>query len=250
MTTFSLIGCGKVGTSIARRLVKKGCRVQFIYNRTPEKAVQLSREIGGTAVKELSAIRSEENWILISVSDDQVSDVSKELGETNALVTHTSGVLPPDVISQYKNGYFYPLQSFSPGRSPNWSDIPLFVEASSTKDLNFLREMAQRIGGSVHQIDVDQKRYLHLAAVFTNNFTNHMLVLAERIAEEKQLDFSIFHALLRETVDKAIALGPKEAQTGPAVRGDQKTIDRHKSLLPEDLKDIYNVITNDIQRNK
>jgi predicted short-subunit dehydrogenase-like oxidoreductase (DUF2520 family) len=250
MNTFSLIGCGKVGTSLARRLVEKGFQVNYIFNRTPDKAIELSREIGGKPITELEDVSKEEHWIIISVADDRVAEVSQRLQSTHALLTHTSGVLPSNAIGQSRNGYFYPLQSFSTERSTEWSKVPLFIEANAEEDRKSLREIAALIGGSVHEIDAEQKKHLHLAAVFINNFTNHMLVLAERIAQEKQLDFSIFHALLQETVDKAIAIGPKNAQTGPAIRGDEKTIEQHISLLPEELKDIYRFITNDIQHYK
>ena len=250
MKTFSLIGCGKVGSSLARRLVEKGFRANYIFNRTADKATQLSREIGGQPVTELKDVCREEHWIIISVSDDRVVDLSKGLSSTHALVTHTSGVLSPNAISQSRKGYFYPLQSFSSERSTDWSKVPLFIEAEIEEDRKTLRDIAVLIGGSVHEIDAEQKKHLHLAAVFINNFTNHMLVLAEQIAQEKQLDFSIFHALLQETVDKAIAIGPRNAQTGPAIRGDEKTIEQHISRLPEKLKEMYRLITNDIQRNK
>ena len=250
MQTFSLIGCGKVGTSIARRLVEKGFSARWIYNRTVEKATELCSEIGGQVAHSLQDVSSETNWIIISVSDDYVGEVSEQLESTTALVTHTSGVLAPEVLAPRRKGYFYPLQTFNKDRIPDWSMIPIFIQASNENDRDFLREQAGRVGSSAHEITAEQKKQLHLAAVFTNNFTNHMLTIAERIAEEKQLDFSIFHALLRETVEKAIAIGPKNAQTGPAVRGDQKTIEQHLALLPDDLKELYKITTQDIQKNK
>lgn len=250
MHQFSLIGCGKVGVSLARRLVEKGFILREVYNRTPERAQKLCSEIGGAVAPHIESLAREDQWIIVSVNDDSVSEIAHLLENTKALVTHTSGVLNSDALKCDRRGYFYPLQTFSSNRSIDWDNIPIFIEANDQVDFHFLKTTAEKIGKSVHRIDDSQKKYLHLAAVFVNNFANHMWTIGEQIAREKDLDFSIFHALLRETTDKALQEGPGRSQTGPAIRGDRQTLEKHLELLPDDLKEIYKTISKHIEKTR
>jgi predicted short-subunit dehydrogenase-like oxidoreductase (DUF2520 family) len=139
-----------------------------------------------------------------------------------------------DVLPFKRKAGFYPLQSFSPQHDVAWRFIPLIITTPDETIWNLLDEIASSISSSVYRMTEAQKAILHVAAVFANNFSNHMLTLAESICKENQLPFEILKPLILETFSKAILAGPSSSQTGPAVRGDQKTIEKHLALLKED----------------
>jgi predicted short-subunit dehydrogenase-like oxidoreductase (DUF2520 family) len=137
------------------------------------------------------------------------------------------------------------LQTFSKGRKINFIDLPFLLECSDDVSATILKTLAESIGGEVHLLDAEQRRILHLSAVFACNFTNHMLTLSKNVASRAGFTFDILTSLIKETFSKAIDSGPENSQTGPAVRNDQNTIKKHMELLsfsPE-MQKIYNDIT-------
>src|SRR5690606_12073926 len=147
------------------------------------------------------------------------ADVAARISPSGILV-HCSGTARLDVLPHPRRGVFYPLQSFSPDRDVPWRETPVFITPLDPDIGRVLRALAAQISDHVHNLTDEAKVYLHLAAVMANNFTNHMLVLAKRICQEHQIPFDVLHPLMRETVAKAMALGPAQSQTGPAIRRD------------------------------
>jgi predicted short-subunit dehydrogenase-like oxidoreductase (DUF2520 family) len=147
---------------------------------------------------------------------------------------------------------FYPLQTFSHERSPVWSKIPFCVDASNETDLLLLKKMAKTIGNLVYQVNDDQRKQLHVAAVFANNFANHCFSVAEQILNKHNLPFDLLHPLMEETLAKALQDSPVKMQTGPAIRNDQDTINRHLSLLETEpiWQDLYALMTQSIRANQ
>lgn len=191
----------------------------------------------------------------MAVRDDAIVPVAERLQPyaASALVTHTSGATPGVDLAPYfeRYGVFYPLQSFSANRTPIWSRIPFCVDANSDADLLFLKKVCKIIGNLVYQVNDDQRALLHVAAVFANNFANHCFAIAEKILDERDLPFEMLHPLMEETVAKALQDSPQKMQTGPAVRGDRDTINRHLELLSEhpDWQLLYERLTHSILKN-
>ena len=169
---------------------------------------------------------------LLAVADRAIGAVAAGLGSTRSLVVHCSGAQPMDALEGVaRRGVFYPLQTFSRGRTLSFAGIPVLTEAGQPEDQALLDELAVGLGCRPQPADSKKRLALHLAAVFVNNFTNHMAYLGESAAREAGLDQELLRPLLRETLLKLERLGPREAQTGPARRGDTATLAKHRELL-------------------
>ena len=185
---------------------------------------------------------------IIAVSDDAIADISCDI--KNSLVVHTSGSVEMNALKNPKNkGVFYLLQSFSKEKKVNFSNIPICLEAENESDLNKLEKLASLLQGNIYHLTSQQRKKIHVAAVFVNNFTNHMYTIAHNICEEHNVPFNILQPLIEETSQKIKNLTPKEAQTGPAKRNDMETIKNHLNLLSKSQQELYLKITQSIQNH-
>ncbi|MFT3796062.1 Rossmann-like and DUF2520 domain-containing protein [Flavobacterium sp.] len=188
---------------------------------------------------------------LIAVSDDAIGPVSMQIQKENGLVAHTSGGVSIDgLASHHRRGVFYPLQTFSKNKTVDFRSIPICLEATTPGDYQLLEKVARSISDSVHAIDSNQRKALHVSAVFANNFTNHLYKIAGDICAENQIPFDILKPLIQETAQKILTLSPAEAQTGPARRHDATTIQRHLDFLTDNPKKIYQLLTQSIQNDQ
>ncbi len=186
---------------------------------------------------------------IVAVSDEAIAEVSAYVGQKNGLVVHTSGATDMQVIRAKNKGVFYPLQTFTKNRPIDFGNIPICVEADSPKSLKLLKQLASYISNDVNEINSQQRKKLHLAAVFANNFTNHLYGVAEDVCKAEGLPFDLLKPLIRETADKALEISPYLSQTGPAKRGDEKSMDEHLALLTEeDHKRLYNQLSESIRK--
>lgn len=186
---------------------------------------------------------------IIAVTDDAVAKVSSALPFDNKLVVHTSGSVPMEALDgKNRRGVFYPLQTFSKNKAVDFAGIPLCLESEQPDAYSLLEQLAKSISGSVYNISSEQRKALHVAAVFVSNFTNHMYTLGSDICKENEIPFDILKPLIKETADKVQQLDPRLAQTGPAIRHDSQTIQRHLDFIQdENKKQIYKLITQSIQ---
>lgn len=193
----------------------------------------------------------EADLYIIAVSDDAITAVSSKLPFKNRLVVHTSGSVSIDALDKKnRNGIFYPLQTFSKKAEVDFSQIPLCLESQKEPDFEFLKKVAEMISHKVYKINSEQRKALHIAAVFVNNFTNHLYQIGNQICTANHIPFEILQPLIQETAKKITRLSPEEAQTGPAIRNDQLTIAAHLDfLLDENQKNIYQILTQSIQTN-
>lgn len=186
---------------------------------------------------------------LLAVSDDGIAQIASELKDSKILIAHTSGSTDLSVLENFGNhGVFYPLQTFSKSRNLDYSDIPFCLEANSEENLEQLKTFAKFISSSINEVDSEQRRALHLSAVFVNNFSNHMFALGSDICQYNGLNYKILQPLIKETVLKLNDLPPKEAQTGPAIRNDQETIQKHINSLTGNQRLVYQTLTDSIQK--
>ncbi|WP_108244181.1 Rossmann-like and DUF2520 domain-containing protein [Muricauda brasiliensis] len=171
---------------------------------------------------------------VIAVKDDAISEVSQYLMDTNRIVAHTSGAIGLNAIKATNKGVFYPLQTFTKDKAVDFSTVPFCVEANDEKSLKTLKTLATSISENVYQIDSEQRKKLHLAAVFVNNFTNYLYSVGEELCLEEGLSFDLLKPLIMETASKIQTMSPKEAQTGPARRNDIKSMESHLMLLDKE----------------
>jgi predicted short-subunit dehydrogenase-like oxidoreductase (DUF2520 family) len=233
----------------------KGLPVSQIFSRTEENARELAETLNTAWTTNPAAILPEAEWVILAVRDDAIQGVASAIAPfvSKALVTHTSGATAGNVLAGCfeRFGVFYPLQSFSHEHAPVWSKIPFCVDAALEADLLFLKKIAKIIGNLVYHVNDEQRVFLHVAAVFANNFANHCFSIAEKLLDEHNLPFELLHPLMEETIAKALQESPARMQTGPAARGDADTIHRHLALLYQhpEWQVLYNSMTLDINPN-
>jgi predicted short-subunit dehydrogenase-like oxidoreductase (DUF2520 family) len=199
-------------------------------------------------VHDFSKITAADIYI-ISVSDDAIEEVSNLLLFNDKLVIHTSGSTDFKAINaKNRRGVFYPLQTFSKNKAISFKNIPICLEVEERNDLELLKKVANAIADNVYEINGQQRKALHVSAVFVCNFVNHLYNIGNKICAENKIPFQILKPLIEETAQKIKALSPKDAQTGPAIRKDQNTIEKHIDFLDnENQKNIYNTLTQAIQ---
>lgn len=220
--------------------------VTQVYNRS-EKALNYFQNIPTTT--SLKALQDADMYV-IAVADDAIAGISNKLPFTDRLVVHTSGSASMHVLhKKNRRGVFYPLQTFTKGTTVDFSTIPICLEAREKTDFALLQNIATAIGSPSYKISSEQRRALHVSAVFVNNFSNHLYRIAHEICEANNVPFEILHPLIQETANKINTLTPYMAQTGPAKRGDEETINDHLAKLDKDIhKEIYTLLTQSIAK--
>jgi predicted short-subunit dehydrogenase-like oxidoreductase (DUF2520 family) len=193
----------------------------------------------------------EADLYIIAVSDDAIAEVSSALPFENRLVAHTSGTVALDSLnSNNRRAVFYPLQSFSKDKPIDFKSVPICLEAENEKDVQILKQLAHSISNAFYEINSEQRKALHVAAVFVNNFVNYLYQMGNEICDANAIPFEILKPLIQETANKIATLSPKNAQTGPAKRNDLKTIAAHEEFLKdENQAAIYKLLTQSLQNN-
>lgn len=246
-----MIGAGNVASHLAPALLKAGANLCQIYSRTADSARELGRKTGITFTTETATVYPDCDIYIFCVSDDALVPLIKRIRiNRDALLLHTSGSLPLDILKPYaaRYGVLYPLQTFTKKRDLDFNEIPLCIEAVDTATRQEVKQLAGMLSSRVEEISSEKRKKLHLAAVFANNFVNHLYGLAGKILEEEELDFSLLRPLIFETAHKVMLMAPEMAQTGPARRGDEGIIDMHKALLKNNRKllNLYTLLSGSI----
>jgi predicted short-subunit dehydrogenase-like oxidoreductase (DUF2520 family) len=246
-----LIGSGNVATQLGLELKEKGFAIAQVYSPKSSHASKLADILKTHAVSSLKKIDTSKDLYIIAVKDDSIVEIAKTLRLGSKLVVHTSGSVKMDILKSISEniGVFYPLQTFSKDRIPVWKQIPLCLESNSAEGKKLLAGVAMKISDEIAFIESDARKQLHLAAVFANNFSNHMYVLAEGLLKKQKLPFRLLIPLILETSRKAAEMGPQKAQTGPALRSDAKTLKAHLKMLEgnAELHELYALISKSIQ---
>jgi len=246
----AIIGAGNLGTRVSIELHNQGIEIIQIYSRTITSALTLGKLIGCKYVTNPKEITPEADIYIISVSDLAFNDLLKEVNFNNKLIAHTAGSIPMEELKKYSNNYgvFYPLQTFSKYREVDFSFVPMCIEGNTPENQQILMDLASVISKDVRIISSEQRKQLHLAAVFACNYVNHMYSIASEIVQQKKLPFDILLPLISETASKIFNIPPLEAQTGPAVRNDQNIIAEHLNMLNDNpkLAKIYNILSDSI----
>ena len=187
---------------------------------------------------------------VIAVSDNAIAEVASRMPRVKGVVVHTSGATDMDVLSRHENyGVLYPCQTFTKGDKIDFSTLPFLVEGNSESSVNVVRDFAESISKIVSFASSAQRAHFHVAAVMASNFVNRLIAKAKQHLDAQDLDYSFLRNLVEQTVEKAFTMDPIDAQTGPARRNDDHTINRHLSMIEdEDTRLIYNVITQSIRK--
>jgi len=244
MISVVILGSGNVALQLIRAFLKiDTINLKQVYTRNQEDINTLKDSINTT--NDISLLKQADVTI-IAVSDDAISSISTHI--KNSFVVHTSGSVDMKSLNNIgRKGVFYPLQSFSKKKKVDFKNIPICLESETKEDLLKLEELVSLLQSKSYILSSHQRKKIHVAAVFANNFSNHMYTIANEICEKYNIPFDILHPLIEETSDKIKNITPKKAQTGPAKRNDVETIENHLNLLSKKQQEIYLKITQSIQ---
>jgi len=250
-----MIGAGNVGFHLGKALsLLPNVEVIQVYSRTRKKAAHSAQNIDCQYTTKIKNVRTDADLYIIAVSDTAIGLVAESLSAlphlSEKLVVHTSGATPSIVLHPHLSriGIFYPLQTFSLQKQPNFETIPFCLDAVNEEDFLLLENLAQQLSTRTERIDDAQRAVLHVAAVFVNNFTNYLYTIGADIAEKEGVPFDLLKPLIAETADKIRDNAPRDMQTGPAIRGDKATIERHLAFLEgSGYEGVYTFLTNGIR---
>ena len=230
---FAIIGAGAVGSHLALALKKSGQQITQIISRGVKSGQVLANELDAVFAERPEELEEDISHILLTLPDQAILDVIFRLPRRDSILIHTSGSFPMEQLEIFgpKFGVLYPLQSFTKYLKPKWEEIPFFVEASSGDIESDLMKLVEEIGTKSVLLDSEKRIKLHMAAVFASNFTNYLQGKAQKLMSEIGLSDELIKPLVVETIRKSFELGAKDAQTGPARRGDDDTIKKHLDLL-------------------
>lgn len=246
----SFAGAGKVAGALCREMFDANHKIDLIVSQSEISGRLLADSCNALWSPDL-IFPDSTNIIIVAVPDHRLKNVLDIIScSPDTLIVHTAGSFGIDVFPVHiqRRGIFYPLQTFSKERKVVFKDLPFLLESSDKKSCAVLKELAESIKGKVYFADYEHRRMLHIAAVFVCNFTNHMFTIGGEIALKAGFSYEVLEPLVKETVLKAMDIGPEKSQTGPAVRNDQNTIGKHLELLSFDpeLQKIYSELTRSI----
>ncbi|MCC7401706.1 MAG: DUF2520 domain-containing protein [Chitinophagaceae bacterium] len=246
-----IIGTGNASAVLGRKLKNAGHHIVQIFGRNASAASKLAYELGTESTSYWSVIKKDADLYLVAVSDEAIPDVARHLHVPGKIVVHTAASVSKDVLKKTSHHYgvFYPLQSLRKERKGN-PVIPIFVDASDEKTKKILENLAHSVSGEQVSLANDDTRIkLHIAAVVAGNFTNFLYAVVEDYCNKENLDFKQLIPLIEETAERVKTVSPRQSQTGPAVRHDTETIQKHLDLLKghPQLKKLYAFMTEAIQ---
>lgn len=248
-----MIGSGNVAWHIAQALERCGAvRFEQVWSRTLRRAEELAEKLEeAQPTDDMGALVKDAEFYLVSVSDDALRAIAPQFPENNALWAHTSGSVEMEVLkgTGSKYGVFYPLQTFTRGGEMDVSRVPMFIEGADGVTVSRLKMLAHKISEEVFEADSELRGKMHIAAVYACNFTNYMWTLADDLLKRQAgLNLRVLAPLLYETLHKALSIGPEQAQTGPARRGDRRIMAKHEAMVEGTDKKVYELLSDCIMK--
>lgn len=250
-----LIGAGNLATHLGKALHAAGHDMVQVFSRTMQSAETLASLLDAEPLTDIAQVRDDADVYIFSVKDSALVQLVAQLcrheadglvedgavnalrkakkGEHERVFLHTAGSMPMSVFKGMAQHYgvLYPMQTFSKQREVDFSIIPCFVEANDEFAQKQIEGMAREISGRVYELSSEDRKYLHLSAVFACNFANHCYAISQELLEEHGIPFDVMLPLINETAAKVHEMKPKDAQTGPAVRYDENVIGKQSKLL-------------------
>ena len=248
MIKVAIIGSGKLAQNLLRACCLNKFEVTALWARNTKKAEELAHNFKVPLAGSLQAVSVQTDIVFLAISDNAIEELAATIN-TQAIVVHCSGILPATLLKKHANyGVFWPIQTFSEPRTLDFNEIPIAIEASDEENKRILEVVADTLGQKAIMVNEVQRQHLHLAAVFVNNFSNHLFSLMHDFLGKNHLDFKYLLPLISETAEKLKVLSPAEAQTGPASRGDENSLEIHRKIMANEPKllEIYNLVSKSI----
>lgn len=251
-----MMGAGNVANNILPILRESGCEILQVYSRTKASADCLAERTGAKAVTSFDEINRESDFYIYCLNDDVLKTLSeKHLPFDVGTHLHTSGSIPMDIFKKCgckSYGVMYPFQTFTKGREICMNEVPLFVEAVDKETYAKIGCLADVLTEKIYTMPSDKRENLHIAGVMMNNFVNALFDMSEELLKKANLPINVLVPILNETIKKAVEIGPRAAQTGPAKRGDYSVIEHHMALLENmpECRKVYSVLTDYILKKQ
>lgn len=229
-----LIGAGNLATHLGKALHAAGHDMVQVFSRTMQSAETLASLLDAEPLTDMAQVRDDADVYIFSVKDSALEQLVSQLcGGEKKVFLHTAGSMPMSVFrgKALHYGVLYPMQTFSKQREVDFSIIPCFIEANDEFALKQIEGLAGQISHRVFQLSSEDRKYLHLSAVFACNFANHCYAASQELLQQHGIPFDVMLPLIDETAAKVHGMTPKEAQTGPAVRYDENVIGKQIRLL-------------------
>ncbi|HEY9125298.1 MAG TPA: F420-dependent NADP oxidoreductase [Bacteroidales bacterium] len=253
MSKLAIIGAGNVANHLSKAFQKAEHDIVQVYSRTQGKAQALSSILNCSCTIDISALTDDADIYLFCISDSAIEEVLEKKDWHNKLLLHTAGSLPLEIFKNRSSDYgvLYPLQTFTTNFTLDITKVPFFIEGNNYTTLKTIKELASSISPQIFEADSQKRLQLHLAAVFANNFTNHMMAIASQLLEENNIPAENINPLLEETFKKAQTIGADKAQTGPAIRNNKAVMELHNHLLAKhpEWQKIYTFVSESIKKN-
>jgi predicted short-subunit dehydrogenase-like oxidoreductase (DUF2520 family) len=229
----AVVGTGNVATRLCLDGDRQRLEVVHVMGRQTEKTQQLAKLLGCGWATDFLFDDVEAEVLLLCVPDEAIAHVASQLPNRSWLVVHTSASTPLEVLStcSAQTGILYPLQTFTAKRHVPLKSVPFLIEGSNPEASEKVRLLASCFSENIWNSNAKQRLFVHLSAVFANNFSNHLLRISEQLLHEVDMPLELLHPLMMETVEKAMTFSPADAQTGPARRRDAQTLSKHLSAL-------------------
>ena len=247
-----IIGCGNVASYFAERFSQHKHTILQVYHPEIDKAKAFAIPYQAEAINDFTKITLQADLYFIAVKDDAIAGISNQLNIESGLVLHTSGAVKLEALNRHKrSAVFYPLQTFTKGIKTANQNFPMLIECGNKEDEKYLAALAISLGKTVQFLNSAQRTEIHLAAVFAANFSNHCIKIAYDLMADKKHEAQLLLPLIKESIHKLNFINPAKAQTGPAIRHDEATIEKHLNMLKNDeaLRLIYELMTKSIQSN-
>ena len=249
MKSIVLIGSGNVATHLGLSLVNEGYNIKQVWSKRLKNADILARKLESSSTNDLNNLKNADLYI-VAVKDDALKSVIQQLNVIN--IIHTSGSIGLEVFNnKFINcGVIYPLQTFNKDLTLDLSKAPIFIEANNELFRNELMNIGNKLSKKVVLMNSEQRKQLHIAAIFACNFTNHMFVIADTILTKSNIDFKLLLPIINQTIIKLNTNKPSQVQTGPAKRKDKEMIQNHINNISDNkIKEIYSLISDSIIEN-
>jgi predicted short-subunit dehydrogenase-like oxidoreductase (DUF2520 family) len=248
-----LIGTGNTASVLGRKLKEAGHHIVQVYGRNSMAASLLAYELATESTNYWNVVTKEADIYILAVSDIAIGEIVRELHFPGKIIVHTAASVSKFILEKTSDHYgvFYPLQSLKK-EIPLLPDTPIIIDASDSSTLEQLEILAMSITDQVVVADDDKRKKVHLAAVFCNNFVNHLYALAERYCKKEGIDFRLLLPLILETAGRVEFVSPSISQTGPAIRNDQSTMEEHLKMLESypEMKKLYALLSQSIYLEK
>jgi predicted short-subunit dehydrogenase-like oxidoreductase (DUF2520 family) len=242
--SISIIGSGNVAYHLGKAF-SGVVKINAVYSRNKITASELANELFVFHAEKIDDLIPSD-IVLVCVSDDEISEVIMQLPVGQAIVYTSGSVGLHELPNHFNIGVLYPLQTFSKFRSVDLFEVPFFIEGNDEIFAQKIFDLAWKLSRKVIFANSEDRKNLHLAAVMVNNFTNHITYLSQQFLKGKSLEWEYLKPLILETAKKVQTENPFDAQTGPAMRGDQRTIEKHLNMLDDELKTIYSILSDSI----